>query len=212
MILFGHIDMVMFILADVMPFNVWISLIDVIIKVCVEDVIPHIGRCYCHVRWYYHTCWICVVIFCIWQMLLPFYISGRCYCQIVLLVVDGKTTCFVSSIMADVLPWWLMLLPLSCKIIYDGWCYCHGSCCYCYFFLWLMLLPQWLMLLPLGTFVLADVIAMVADVITTQGDWGALADVKANCGWCYYHGKTSAIILDTKQVVLPSTTNKTIWQ
>ena len=42
-----------------------------------------------------------------------------------------------------------------------------------------MLLPQWLMLLPLGTFVLADVIAMVADVITTQGDWGALADVKA---------------------------------
>ena len=37
----------------------------------------------------------------------------------------------------------------------------------------------WLMLLPLGTFVLADVIAMVADVITTQGDWGALANVKA---------------------------------
>ena len=36
------------------------------------------------------------------------------------------------------------------------------------------------MLLPLGTLVLADVIAMVADVITTQGDWGALADVKAN--------------------------------
>ena len=30
-----------------------------------------------------------------------------------LLVVDGKTTCFISSIMADVLPWWLMLLPLS---------------------------------------------------------------------------------------------------
>ena len=42
-----------------------------------------------------------------------------------------------------------------------------------------MLLPQWLMLLPLSTFVLADVIAMVVDVITTQGDWGALADVKA---------------------------------
>ena len=36
------------------------------------------------------------------------------------------------------------------------------------------------MLLPLGTLVLADVIAMVADVITTQGDWGTLADVKAN--------------------------------
>ena len=36
------------------------------------------------------------------------------------------------------------------------------------------------MLLSLSTFVLADVIAMVADVITTQGDWGALADVKAN--------------------------------
>ena len=129
-----YIDMVMFILADVMPFNVWISLIDVIIKVCVEDVIPH------------------------WQMLLPYemvlphlldicgfyFVYGRCYChfilvadviaRFVLLVVDGKTTCFVSSIMADVLPWWLMLLPLSCKIIYDGWCYCHGSCCYCYFF------------------------------------------------------------------------------
>ena len=48
-----------------------------------------------------------------------------------------------------------------------------------FFFLWLMLLPQWLMLLPLSTFVLADVIAMVADAIATQGDWGALADVKA---------------------------------
>ena len=42
-----------------------------------------------------------------------------------------------------------------------------------------MLLPQWPMSLPLGTFVLADAIAMVADVITTQGDWGALADVEA---------------------------------
>ena len=48
-------------------------------------------------------------------------------------------------------------------------------------FLWLMLLPQWLMLLPIGTFVLADVIAMGSDVITTQGEWGCLADVKANC-------------------------------
>ena len=45
-----------------------------------------------------------------------------------------------------------------------------------------MLLPQWLMLLPLSTFVLADVIAMVADVIITQGVWGCLAGVKANCG------------------------------
>ena len=45
-----------------------------------------------------------------------------------------------------------------------------------------MLLPQWLMLLPIGTFVLADVIAMGSDVITTQGEWGSLADVKANCG------------------------------
>ena len=55
------------------------------------------------------------------------------------------------------------------------------------FLLWLMLLPQWLMLLPLSTFVLADVIAMVADVITTQGVWGCLVGVKANCGWCNYH-------------------------
>ena len=50
-----------------------------------------------------------------------------------------------------------------------------------------MLLPQWLMLLPLSTFVLADVIAMVADVITTQGDWGALADVKAKLYWLEQH-------------------------
>ena len=41
---------------------------------------------------------------------------------------------------------------------------------------------KWLMLLPLGTFVLADVIAIGSDVITTQGEWGLLADVKANCG------------------------------
>ena len=40
-----------------------------------------------------------------------------------------------------------------------------------------MLLPQWLMLLPLGTFVLADVIAMVADVITTQGVYGVVWQV-----------------------------------
>ena len=43
MILFGHIDIILFILADVMPFNVWISLTDVIIKVCVEDIIPHLA-------------------------------------------------------------------------------------------------------------------------------------------------------------------------
>ena len=74
---------------------------------------------------------------------------------------------------------------------HGGWCYCHlvaklykiadviamvavvlATFFFFFFFLWLMLLP-------LGTFVLADVIAMVADVITTQGDWGALADVKA---------------------------------
>ena len=29
---------------------------------------------------------------------------------------------------------------------------------------------------------LADVIAMGSDVITTQGEWGFLVDVKANCG------------------------------
>ena len=40
-----------------------------------------------------------------------------------------------------------------------------------------MLLPQWLMLLPLGTFVLADVIAMVADVVTTQGVYGVVWQV-----------------------------------
>ena len=43
MILFGHIDIILFILADVMPFNVWISLTDVIIKVCVEDIILHLA-------------------------------------------------------------------------------------------------------------------------------------------------------------------------
>ena len=43
MILFGYIDILLFILADVMPFSVWISLTDVIVKVCVEDVIPHLA-------------------------------------------------------------------------------------------------------------------------------------------------------------------------
>ena len=95
------------------------------------------------------------------------------------LVADGKTT-FYSSIMADVMPWWLVLLPLSCKsYLADVIAIVAGVIAT---FLWLMLLPQWLMLLPLGTFVLADVIAMVADVITTQGVWGCLAGVKANCG------------------------------
>ena len=90
-----------------------------------------------------------------------------------LLVVDGKTTCFISSIMADLLPWWLMLLPLSCKLYKMADVIAMVAVFFFFFFLWLMLLPQWLMLLPLGTLVLADVIAMVADVITTQGDWGA---------------------------------------
>ena len=48
------------------------------------------------------------------------YLVADVIARFFLLVVDGKTTCFVSSIMADVLPWWLVLLPLSCKIIYDG--------------------------------------------------------------------------------------------
>ena len=49
-------------------------------------------------------------------MLLPFIILvAGVIANLFLLVVDGKTTCFISSIMADVLPWWLMLLPLSCK-------------------------------------------------------------------------------------------------
>ena len=93
-----------------------------------------------------------------------------------------------SSIMADVMPWWLVLLPLSCNYIYNGWCYCHGSWCYCYFFF------------------VADVTTTVADVVATRyicagwcychgvrcynhPGWMCffLADVKANCGWCYYH-------------------------
>ena len=43
MILFWAYWYYLFILADVMPFNVWISLTDVIIKVCVEDIIPHLA-------------------------------------------------------------------------------------------------------------------------------------------------------------------------
>ena len=50
-------------------------------------------------------------------MLLPFIILlAGVIANLFLLVVNGKTTCFMSSIMADVLPWWLMLLPLSCKL------------------------------------------------------------------------------------------------
>ena len=72
MILFGHIDIILFILADVMPFNVWISLTDVIIKVCVEDIIPHLAD---------------VVALC--EMVLPhllldmcvYFCNGRCYCH-----------------------------------------------------------------------------------------------------------------------------------
>ena len=108
-------------------------------------------------------------------MLLPFFILvAGVIANFLLLVVDGKTTCFISSIMADVLPWWLMLLPLSCKL------YKMADVIAMVFFFFFFFFFLWLMLLPLGTLVLADVIAMVADVITTQGDWGALADVKAN--------------------------------
>ena len=69
---------------------------------------------------------------------------------------------FYSSIMADVLPWWLVLLPLLQIMLADVIAIVASVIATCFFFFWLMLLP-------LGTFVLADVIAMVADVITTQG-------------------------------------------
>ena len=60
----GYNDITVFILADVMPFVVWFTLIDVDIKVCVENVVPHFGRCHCHMRWNYHFCWIIVVLLC----------------------------------------------------------------------------------------------------------------------------------------------------
>ena len=40
----------------------------------------------------------------------------------------------------------------------------------------------------IATSVLADDIAMVVDVKTTQVI-GVMADVKAICGWCYYHSQ-----------------------
>ena len=43
MILFGYIDNNFVFLADVMPFFVCFSLTDIIIKVCVEDIIPHLA-------------------------------------------------------------------------------------------------------------------------------------------------------------------------
>ena len=63
-------------------------------------------------------------------------------------VIDGKTTIFTNIYWLVLLPWWLILLPLSCRL-----CYCNGSWCCCSMFV------VWL----------ADVIAMVVDVITTQG-------------------------------------------
>ena len=92
------------------------SLTDVIIKVCVEDIIPHLADVIAICEMVLpHLLLIMCGYFCKWQMLLPYY----------MLVADGKTT-FYSSIMADVMPWWLVLLPLSCKSY------------------WLMLLPWYL--------------------------------------------------------------------
>ena len=87
----------------------YFSLTDVIIKVYVVDLKPHFGRCYCHicVRWYYHNCCLLIVdIFCEWQMLLPY----------LLLVVDDKP--LISVLWLMLLPWWLVLLPHSCKFFF----------------------------------------------------------------------------------------------
>ena len=81
------------------------SLTDVIIKVCVEDIMPHLADVIAICEMVLpHLLLVMCGYFCKWQMLLPCFV----------LVADGKTT-FYSSIMADVMPWWLVLLPLSCK-------------------------------------------------------------------------------------------------
>ena len=54
MILFGYIDILLFILADVMPFNVWISLL---LSRYVWKMLYHTWQMLLpYVRWYYHTC------------------------------------------------------------------------------------------------------------------------------------------------------------
>ena len=70
-----------------------ISLTDVIIKVCVEDIIPHLADviALCEMVLPHLLLDMCVY-FCKWQVLLPFFcINGRCYCQFFVLVADGKT-------------------------------------------------------------------------------------------------------------------------
>ena len=64
-----------------------------------------------------------------------------------MLVADGKTTIY-SSIMVDVMPWWLVLLPLSCKsYLADVIAIVAGV---------------------IVTFFAADVTTTVADVISTR--------------------------------------------
>ena len=91
MIFIGYIDIILSILADIMPFFVVLnSLTDVIIKVCV-NCFTTLGRCYCHMWDGIATLDVNYVwLFCMncryysnllywWQMLLPifFFVSGR---------------------------------------------------------------------------------------------------------------------------------------
>ena len=86
-------------------------------------------------------------------------------------MVDGKTTIIyqyilagVITMVADVIATWLqVVITVVTAMVADVITTCLQ-------FGWLMLSPWWLMLLPPTSKVCrADVIAMVVDVITTQG-------------------------------------------
>ena len=122
-----------------------------------------IAICFCDC-WYYHLIISCtkrcstVVVVSLWQMLLTcgwcfyhcfifFCFVGRCYCH----VADVFTTIlfFFLVLLADVITWWLMFLPLLCSFVFMAdvvaW--------------WLMECPPWVWM--------ADVVAKVADGLAT---------------------------------------------
>ena len=121
------------------------------------DVVPSgdvcIGRCYYHFFcgcWYYHfdhklyqkvyhcCCFLMADVIARMADGIALYMIGRCYCR----VADVFTTILFFVLLADVIAWWLMLLPLLCSFVgrccclmadgmptmgVDGRCYCQSG-------------------------------------------------------------------------------------
>ena len=83
------------------------------VKFCLADVIANVGN---HFN--------CCKGTCPWLMLLPLWLVRLMLLPLCCFKADVIAFCYCC--LADVIAWWLMLLPHA---VVFGWCYCQGGWC-----------------------------------------------------------------------------------